>query len=438
MLIPFSDDWHGHPEAAAETLNVKLASALTGAVPPLRLGVLVAMALLSLLAGCTSTGDGIFSGEKIDYRSAAGKTQPLEVPPDLTQLARESRYQPQGGVVSAAAAGGAGASPSAAAAAASAPATVALASMGDLRVARDGQQRWLVVPQTPEALWPLVKAFWEQRGFTLAEENASAGVMETNWSENRAKLPADAIRNVIGRLFGNAYDTGERDRYRTRIERTATGSEIYISHRGIEENFTSERRESTAWRTRPADPQLEAELLSRLMVALGSKEEPARTAVAAAAPGAAASAGSTSTGAGGPVTTAGAGGPATSTGAGGPARASAAPQATTLNVNEPFDRAWRRVGLALDRSGFTVEDRDRAAGLYFVRYIDPKFAGKDDPSWWSRLWGDGSNPQAAQRYRIAVKFTGEKTEVAVLSSAGAAETSENAQRIVSLLVKELR
>ena len=310
---------------------------------------MAAAAMLSLLAGCTSTGDGMFSGERIDYKSAAGKTQPLEVPPDLTQLSRESRYQPQGGVVSAATAGGATAASAGAAAAASAPATVALANVGDLRVARDGQQRWLVVPQTPEMLWPLVKAFWQQRGFTLAEESATTGVMETNWSENRAKLPNDAIRNVIGRLLGNAYDSGERDRYRTRIERTATGSEIYISHRGIEETYTSERRESTAWRTRPVDPQLEAEFLSRLMVALGSKEEPARAAVAAAAPGATAAAASSL--------------PALAAGGGGPARATAAPLATTLTVNEPFDRAWRRVGLALDRSGFTVEDRDRAAGV---------------------------------------------------------------------------
>ena len=408
---------------------MKSLPALTRAAPPVGPGVLAAPVALSLslllFAGCTTTGDGLFSGEKIDYKSAATKTQPLTVPPDLTQLARESRYQPQGGVVSAASAGSAGNAASAPATAAAAAATVALANVGDLRVARDGQQRWLVVPQTPETLWPLVKAFWEQRGFTLAEESATAGVMETNWSENRAKVPNDGIRSVIGRFLGNAYDSGERDRYRTRIERTAAGSEIYISHRGIEETYTSERRESTAWRSRATDPQLEAEFLSRLMVALGSKEEPARAAVAAAAPGAAASASAASS-------------TAAVSGAGGPARASAAALATALTVNEPFDRAWRRVGLALDRTGFTVEDRDRAAGLYFVRYVDPKSAGKEEPSWWARLWGDTSNPQAALRYRIAVKTTGEKTEVAVLSSAGAPETSENAQRIVGLLVKELR
>ena len=393
---------------------MKSLSGTNPAATPVRLGALLAF---TLMAGCTSVGDGIFSGEKVDYRSTAVKAQPLEVPPDLTQLARESRYQPQGGVISAAAVGAPGSpAPATAAMAASAAApTVALNSVGDLRVGRDGQQRWLVAPQAPEKLWPLVKAFWEQRGFTLAEENAQTGVMETNWSENRAKLPNDVVRNTLGRLVGNAYDTGERDRYRTRIERTAAGSEIYISHRGIEETFINERREGTTWRTRAADPQLEAEFLSRLMVALGSTEAPARTAVAAATSGASAPAAS-----------------------GEPARAVAASQATSLTVNDPFDRAWRRVGLALDRTGFTVEDRDRAAGLYYVRYIDPKNAGKEEPGWWARLFGDTSNPQAALRYRVAVKSSGEKTEVSVQNSTGAVETGDNAQRIVALLVRELR
>ena len=103
------------------------------------------------------------------------------------------------------------------------------------------------------------------------------------------------------------------------------------------------------------------------------------------------------------------------------------------------DGPWRRVGLALDRGGFTVEDRDRAAGLYYVRYIDPKNAGKDEPSWWSKLFGDGSNPQAAVRYRILLKGDGDsKTNLSVQTSAGAPEAGENAKRIVGLLINELR
>ena len=372
------------------------------------LAALAALAALGLTAGCTTIGDGLFSGDKVDYRSANVRVQPLEVPPDLTQLARDGRYQPQRGVVSAAAAGAAVAP---AAPAASAPAAVALASVEAMRVERDGQQRWLVVPQTPEQLWPKLKTFWEGRGFTLVQADAQTGVMETNWSENRAKLPNDAVRNVIGRVLGNLYDTGERDSFRTRIERTATGSEVYITHRGVAEVYADERKETTTWRLRPGDPQLEAEFLSRLMVALGSPADLARTAVAAAAPVSAAAAA--------PLVTTTA-------------------QVATLTLAEPFDRAWRRVGVALDRSGFTVEDRDRAAGLYFVRYVDPKSAGKEEPGFWAKLLGNPVNPLATLRYRVVLKTTDGKAEVSVQTSAGAPDTGENARNIVTRLAQELR
>jgi outer membrane protein assembly factor BamC len=389
---------------------VKSLAALRPSPTALRLG---ALALAAQLTAC-STIEGMFSGDKVDYRSGASNatTKGLEVPPDLTQLSRESRYQLQGGVVSAAAAGATPAANAAPVAAAAGTATVALNSVGGLHVERQGQQRWLVAPQTPEQLWPQVKAFWEQRGLTVVDENAAAGVMETDWAENRVKLPMDIIRRTLGKLIDSAYDSGERDRYRTRIERTASGSEIYISHRGLQEVYTSERKDATAWRARPNDPELEAEMLARLMVTLGSKDVPsARTAVAAATPASAPGiAGSR------PVVEGG---------------------ATTLTLTEPFDRAWRRVGLALDRSGFTVEDRDRSAGLYYVRYVDPKNAGKEEPGWWARLWGDKSNPQAALRYRVAVKTAAEKTTVSVQNSAGAAETGDIAQRIVGQLASEL-
>jgi len=373
-----------------------------------------ALLAVALLAGCTTLGDGLFSGEKVDYRSTTLKAQPLEVPPDLTQLARESRYQPQGGVVSAAAAGAAPV-----AGAASAP-VVALNSLGDMRVQRDGDRRWLLVSQTPEQLWPRLKTFWQESGFTLTEENATTGVMETNFSENRARLPNDVVRNTIGRLLGNLYDTGERDSYRTRLERSAAGTEIYISHRGIEEVKTSDARDSgTTWRARASEPELEAELLSRLMVTLGAASAPARAAVAS-----------------GGATAPGALSPATATS---PARqATVAPQATSLTIAEPFDRAWRRLGVALDRNAFTVEDRDRSAGIYYVRYVDPKSAGKEEPGFWSRLFGNDKNPLAAVRYRVVVKSTAGQSEITVQNSAGNPDASDNAKAIIARLAQDLK
>jgi len=358
-----------------------------------------------LLCGCSSITD-IFAGDKVDYRSSsATKGKSLEVPPDLTQLTRDSRYQAPGGVVSAAANTGA-----AAARPGNAPATatVALMSQGAVRVERMGTQRWLVVPAAPEKIWPQIKAFWTERGFTFTAESAETGLMETDWAENRSKLPTDLLRRTLGRVVDGLYDTGQRDRYRTRVERASDGStEIYISHRGLEEVYSDERKDSTVWRPRPNDPQLEAQMLTLLMVQLGAKEETARTAVAAAVEQ--------------PTR----------------ARVLSGRDAATLEMDEPFDRAWRRVGLALDRSGFSVEDRDRTAGVYYVRYVDQK-AVAAEPGFFGKLFSSASAAVAPVKYRVSVKASGDKTLVSVLTAAGAPEAGDSGQRIVSLLAGELK
>jgi len=365
----------------------------------------IVAATLVLLGGCSSLG-----GDTVDYRSTVVRAQPLDVPPDLTQLSRDSRYQTQGGVVSAAAAN------LPAAAGTPGTATVALQSVGELRIERSGQQRWLVAPMPPEQLWPQLRAFWEARGFQIAMEDAKAGVIETNWAENRGKLPNDVVRNLLGRLAGNLFDTGERDQFRTRLERVDVGgkpgTEVFISHRGIEETVlspTGARDDNTTrWRLRPSDPQLEAEMLARLMVSLGgARDEPAaRTTVAAA-----------------PET---------------PSRARLVVEGTAIEIDEAFDRAWRRVGLALDRGGFTVEDRDRTLGLYYVRYVDPKSIGKEEPGFWARLFGNPENPLEVRRFRVVVRANGAQTVVAILDTAGNVDKGENSKRVASQLFAELR
>jgi len=374
-------------------------------LPSLRTAAAIAVALA---LGACSTIDGFLSGDKGDYKSQSAKASPLEVPPDLTQLQREGRYQPQAtGAVSASTFGSAAATK---AAATGATASVAPSSIGEMRIVREGNQRWLTVPIPAEQLWPQLRSFWQERGFTLVIDNAETGVMETDWAENRAKIPQDVIRRTIGRVLDSLYDTGERDRFRVRVERTGTGSDIFISHRGMAEVYTSDRKEQTVWTSRPSDPQLEAEFLSRLMVKLGAKEDVARTVAA------------------NPVTSV----PR--------ARLLAGQSAATLQVDEGFDRAWRRVGLTLDRSGFTVEDRDRAGGLYFVRYVDPKDAATAEPGFFAKLFsfGKSDSGQTPGRYRIAVKADGERTNVSVQNAQGGPENGAVGQRIVGLLVEDLK
>lgn len=365
---------------------------------PARLAVLL---LAGSLAGCSSI-EGFLSGDKVDYRATAAKSRPLEVPPDLTQLAKDPRYAPQGGVISASATpqtpallpGSAGLT------------SVAPTVVGKVRIEKRGAQKWLVADAPPEVVYPEVRAFWQERGIALTTDKPDVGIMETDWLENRAKLPNDFIRSMFGRVLDRLYDTGERDRFRMRIERGTDGTEVYITHRGLEEVYADEKKETTVWRPRDSDPALETEILTRLLMKLGQREEVAKATVAAAVEP--------------------------------PARARALPEAATLEVDEPFDRAWRRVGLALDRGGFTVEDRDRSAGLYFVRYIDPKVAAAEEPGFLSRLFGAKGPDKSPVRYRVALKANGNKTTVSVQGSSGAPATEDAGKTIVAQLVRDLR
>lgn len=379
-----------------------------------------------VLAGCSAVSEMV-TPAKVDYRTAAVRAQPLEVPPDLTQLSGDPRYQPAAGVAVSAAAIQAATSVPPRSAAPTPGGVVAPVSSGSVRIERAGSQRWLVVAQAPEQLWPQLRNFWSSAGFVVATDKPELGLMETDWAENRAKLPQDIVRRTIGRVVDGLFDTGERDRYRLRMERSTSSNstEIYISHRGAREvqvSSTGERTENTRWQQISGDPQLEAEMLGRLMLFLAPPSEAAATpAPDQAALSAAARA----------VTKA----------PDSPARARLLEgrPAATLQVDDDFSRAWRRVGLALDRNGFTVEDRDRGQGLYYVRYVDPKLAGKEEPGFFARLFsGAKKEDYSGTRYRVGVQAEGKSSVVAIFDSQGAPQSSESARNIVQLLLAELR
>jgi outer membrane protein assembly factor BamC len=292
-----------------------------------------------------------------------------------------------------------------------------LPASAKIRVERNGTQRWLVVEGTSaDKLWPQVKEFWQDNGFILNLERPEVGIMETDWAEDRAKIPQDGVRSMLGKVLDGLYSTSLRDKFRTRFESGAQADsvEVFISHRGIEEVFTTDAKERTAWQPRASDPELEVEMLRRLMVRLGAAEEKAAKTVAAAVPP--------------------------------PERASVTPQGQLL-VQEAFDRTWRRVGLALDRVGFTVEDRDRTKGLFYVRYVDLETDAqkKDEPGLLSKLafWKDtpGGKPKnpAGDQYRIRVKANGAgQAVVDVLNADNTPETGPVAQRILKLLQDQFK
>ena len=363
------------------------------------------LGLLSLALGltaCTTT----FQETKIDYKSAAKSQAPtLEVPPDLTQLSQDSRYIVPGGVVSAAAiqANAKAAKPT--------DNNTASNKIGDVRIERDGAEHWLVVDRGADKLWEPTRDFWLENGFIYSMEDRQLGILETDWAENRAKLPQDIIRKSLGKVFDSLYSTSERDKFRTRLEREPDGkTRIYVTHRGMQEVYTSERKDNTIWQPRPRDPELETEFLRRIMVKLGVSEEQA-SAVAKADKSAA----TTSTG----------------------ARMDTINGVPTLQLEEGFERAWRRVGVALDRTGFTVEDRDRSRGLYYVRYVDPN-AKPESKGFFSKIFSQGKEAAAPQKYQIQVKGDGNKSQVSVLNEQGQPDSSANGQRIVRIITDDLK
>ena len=363
---------------------------------------------LVLLVACGSLDKGV------EYKSA-GQLPPLDIPPDLTTPSRDNRF-----VLPDAAKSGTTLSGYQAERQEARTNTTLLPSVQGMQVERDGSERWLVVQQPAEKIWPQVKEFWQENGFLIKVEVPEAGVMETDWAENRAKIPQGLVRDFLGKIMDNAFSTSERDKFRTRLERTADGkgTEVYISHRGLEEVYADAKDISggnvkTVWQPRAPDPGLEAEFLRRLMVRLGAADERAKQMVASSKP------------------------------AGERAELRKASDGTDLlQVNEPFDRAWRRVGLALDRVGFTVEDRDRQKGLYFVRYADPE-QEVQKPGILDRLFSASKDSLVkAKEYRVQVTASQgaspDASQVHVLNKDGAPEVSNTAQRILALLHEQLK
>jgi outer membrane protein assembly factor BamC len=368
--------------------------------------------LIALLAGCSSS---VLEGKKIDYKSESKQVRPLEIPPDLSNPSLSDRYavpDPGSATYSEYNEGQ--------------PARTAGVSSGVLppqqkaHIERSGTQRWLVVEAPPEKVWPVLKEFWQEMGFIVMSENSQTGIMETDWAENRAKIPQGLVRNVIGKVFDQAYSSPERDKFRARMERgqKAGTTEIYVTHRGMYEMYVNDanmrQTGKTVWQARPPDPELEAEMLRLLQAKFSGDPGTAPT--------------KTAKGETAPVT-------------------KSEPRAVVNKVNgaptlvlkDDFDRAWRRVGLSLDRLGFAVQDRDRSSGLYYVKYLNPQVEVQK-PGLLSRLafWRDDDAPSKAKDYRIVVAEASPGTEVKVLAADGNPEKTDAAARILTVLQEDLK
>ncbi len=373
---------------------------------------IVLIFFLLTLTGCGTDG---LESKRVDYKSGTVKVAPLDVPPDLTTPEAGDRYTiPENGgevvaVYSDYSKGGV---------AASQPPVVnnVLPDSKKVHLERNGPQRWLVVEERAESVWPVVKAFWQENGFIVQADNPEAGLMETDWQENRAKIPQGKLRSVIGKVFDKVYSSDEKDMYRTRLERSKDGNstEIYISHRGMEEVQNADKNGYT-WRSRGHDPEMEAGMLQLLMVKLGggSAAQATLTASTESVPG---------------VPSA-------------PKLQEIEGGGKSILLSEPFDKSWRKVGLALEQAHMVAEDLDRANGVYFVRApkeTEQKKSLLERLKFWRT--DESSKPAAATgagpaRYQVTVRESNAVCEVNALNMEGGRD--QTAQLIIELLYKQL-
>ncbi len=419
--------------------------------------------IAAFLTGCDSIP---FFDNTPDYKSA-GRSRPLEVPPDLTSISASDTYavpgsattyssysQGQGSVLEQ---------------------ERILPNPENVRMERAGSQRWLVVDAPPEKVWPVIREFWNDLGFAVRVENPETGVMETEWVDP-SSLTKDDKGNYLDKFQGwldklNTLQT--RQKFRTRIDRGENNAtEIYMSHRSVadavddgkervrtsvgtyETGYRLDAKRTKAEEVRSDAEDIDAELLRRLMVRLGVTEQRSQAVVASVSNEVRATIERSPDG------------------------------SLDLKVNDQFDRAWRRVGLALDRVGFVVEDRDRSRGLYYVRYADLgstedapakkkgllsslKFWGSDDEKTeekkpestpetkkaaeeaeekgvplgeYLKFWeAPKEEAQRENQYRIRVDNNDlGGSDVVVVKQDGSRDLSSTANRITNLLYEQLR
>jgi outer membrane protein assembly factor BamC len=362
-----------------------------------------------VLSACgTANLDNIVPDKAVDYKREAQAERDLEIPPDLTSDTIDNQSAAVTGTSyrefegQRRAAGGRVASG-------------VLPEIGDILVQRDGDERWLLIDGPAETVWTRVVDFWQENGILLQEQDPTVGIMRTAWLENRADIKRDFITDTIRGVFDGLYEAGTRDQYRVRLERGTdpNTTELFLTHFGMEEELASGpsgETDQSVWIPRGRDPGLEAEMLRRIMVYLGQSEEEAKVRLAARGEQAADRARLVKTNAG-----------------------------VSLLINDTFSRAWRLTGLALDRVGFAVEDRNRADGVYYVRYNDPA-AQADEEGWLSKLafWSSSDDVDKENRFQVKLVPSQSLTEASVQDEQGQRLNTPTASRILTLLYEQLR
>jgi len=368
-----------------------------------------------LLPACSLTPDlnDYLPDQRLEYKKQREASENLEIPPDLTAGSFDDAMDvpPLGGSATYSEYMGTKSSRQRIAGNGD-----VLPEVKDVELRREGNNRWLEIKASPQQVWPKVVGFWRSQGILLVEQDPSTGIMKTDWLENRAEIRRDFVTKMLRKVADGLYATSQRDQYRVRIEpgQVAGSTDLYLTHRAMEERFRTNaagEEVSTIWEPAPADPDKEAVMLRRLLIYLGVPEKQASGLASRAQPSASGTKSQLTKGSGGE---------------------------SVLVVSDEFRSAWRLTGLALDRVGFAVEDRDRTQGIYYVRYDDPS-KGEKKKGWGSKLafWRSDEKKGAAQ-YQVKLTGDGDRTRVVVRDQVGQPASAATADRILQLLNEQIR
>ncbi len=295
-----------------------------------------------------------------------------------------------------------------------------LPAVSNIELKRRGSDRWIEAQASPQTVWPKAVSFWREQGILLVEQDPAVGLMRTDWLDNRAEIRKDFVTRMVSKVMEGVYSTSTRDQYSLRIEEGVKGgtTDIHITHRGMSERLVTNAigdGSRTIWEPSGSDTEKEAEMLRRLMVYLGASRQSATTGVASTGGAAAAPAAQRSR----LVTEGG---------------------TQVILISEEYRSAWRRTGLALDRAGFAVEDRDQTQGLYYVRYAGrPGSPDGKKPGLMSRMafWRK-DDLDTVKKYQIKVAGNETETRVSVLDEQGNPESTTNGGRILTLMQEQMR
>lgn len=371
--------------------------------------------LLPVLAACGGSKalEGVLPDQSLEYKRQREASENLELPPDLAGATFDDALDiPSGSATYSEYSGGRAARQQIAGSGAVLP------EVAGVTLERSGDKRWLEVNSPPQSVWPRLVAFWREQGILLVEQDPAVGVMKTDWLENRAEVRNDFVTRQLRKVVDGLYATSTRDQYRVRVDagRGRDSTEVFLTHRAMEERLVRNsvgEGATTVWEPAPGDPEKEAAMLRRLMLFLGVSDRSAQRMLAS-------------------------GGSAAASASAG-ARLVQSAGGSELVIPAEFRQAWRQTGLALDRTGFAVEDRDRTDGVFYVRYDDPNRNADEKKGIASRLafWKDG-NIDRVQQYRVKLIGGSDETRVTVLDSNGQRDTSATGERILSLLHEQLR